>query len=95
MAKKKQNKITCILKKFKKERHIVDEIGRIQDELRMSHCLVNHIPTMQFSIGISRNTQSKSYMLSLTEYEWESQNDALCDILKHALFQLHKQLVKL
>ena len=28
---------------------------------------VNNIPTMQFYNGISRNTRSKSYMLSLTE----------------------------
>ena len=34
----------------------------------------NNIPTMQFFTGISRNTQSKSYMLSLTECVWEFQN---------------------
>ena len=32
---------------------------------------VNNIPTMQFFTGISRNTLSKSYMLSLTECLWE------------------------
>ena len=33
---------------------------------------VKNIPTMQFFIGILRNTQSKSYMLSLmTECVWE------------------------
>ena len=32
---------------------------------------VNNIPTMQFFTGISRNTQSKSYMLALTERVWE------------------------
>ena len=37
---------------------------------------VNNIPTMQFFIGISRNTQPKSYMLSLTEGVWEFQNNA-------------------
>ena len=40
---------------------------------------VNNIPTIQFFIGISRNTQSKSYMLSLTECVWDFQNDALWD----------------
>ena len=41
---------------------------------------VNNIPTMQFFIGISRNTQSKSYMLSLmTECVWEFRNIALWD----------------
>ena len=29
--------------------------------------------------GISRNTQSKSYMLSLTECVWDFQNNALWD----------------
>ena len=38
---------------------------------------VNNIPTMQFLSGISRNTQSKSYMLSLTECVWNFQNNAL------------------
>ena len=32
---------------------------------------VNNIPTMQFFSGISRNTQSKTYMLRLTECVWE------------------------
>ena len=41
--------------------------------------LVNNIPTMQFFFGISRNTQSKSYMLSLTECVWDFQNIALWD----------------
>ena len=39
---------------------------------------------MQSFTGNSENTQSKSYMLSLTEYLWEFQNDALLDT--HALF---------
>ena len=47
---------------------------------------VNNIPTMQFFTGISRNTQSKSYMLSLTECVWEFQNNALWDTCLHALF---------
>ena len=42
---------------------------------------VNNIPTMQFFTGISRNTQSKTYMLSLTECVWDFQNIALWDIL--------------
>ena len=40
---------------------------------------VNNISTMQFFTGISRNTQSKSYILSLTECVWEFQNNALWD----------------
>ena len=32
--------------------------------------LVDNILTMQFFTGIFRNTQSKSNMLSLTEYVW-------------------------
>ena len=32
---------------------------------------VNSIPTMQFFTGVSRNTQSKSNMLSWTECVWE------------------------
>ena len=47
---------------------------------------VNIILTMQFFAGISRNTQSKFYMLSLTECVWEFQNNALWDTHKHALF---------
>ena len=39
----------------------------------------NNIPTMQFFTGISRNTQSKSYMLSLTECDWEFRDNALWD----------------
>ena len=37
------------------------------------------IPTMQLITGISRNTQSKSYTLSLTECVWELRNSALWD----------------
>ena len=40
---------------------------------------VNNIPTMQYFTGISRNTQSKSYMLPLTECDWDFQNNALWD----------------
>ena len=40
---------------------------------------VNNIPAMQFLSRISRNTQSKSYMLSLTECVWDFQNNALWD----------------
>ena len=40
---------------------------------------VNNIPTMQVFTEISRNTQSKSYMLSLTECIWEFPNNALWD----------------
>ena len=40
---------------------------------------IGHVNVMQFFTGISRYTQSKSYMLSLTECVWESQNNALWD----------------
>ena len=41
---------------------------------------VDNIPSTQFFFtGISRNTQSKSYMLSLTECVQDFQNNALCD----------------
>ena len=46
---------------------------------RCSDCIsyaighVNNTPTMQFFPRISRNTQSKSYMLSLTECVWDFQ----------------------
>ena len=38
---------------------------------------VNNIPTMQFFNEISRYSQSKSYTLSLIEYVWDFQNNAL------------------
>ena len=40
---------------------------------------------MQLFIGISRNSQSKSYMLSLTECVWDFQNNALWDTHYHAV----------
>ena len=40
---------------------------------------VSDVPSMQLITGISRNTQSISYMLSLTECVWEFQNNALWD----------------
>ena len=40
---------------------------------------------MQYFTGISRNAQSKSYMLSLTECVWELQNNALWDTHYHAI----------
>ena len=46
--------------------------------LRIIIVTCNNIPT------ISRNTQSKSYMLSLTECVWEFQNNALWDTHKYA-----------
>ena len=48
---------------------------------------VSNIPVMPFLTGISDNTQSKSCMLSLTEYFWDFQNNALWATLKHALLQ--------
>ena len=47
---------------------------------------VNNIPTTQFFTGISRNTLTKSYRLSLTECVWDSQDHTLWDTHKHALF---------
>ena len=48
---------------------------------------VNNIPTMQLITGISRNTQSKSYTLSLTERLWDFQNVPLWDAHKHVLLE--------
>ena len=45
----------------------------------------NNIPEMQFFTGISRNSQSKSYKLSLTECALNFKNNALWDTQKHAL----------
>ena len=47
-----------------------------------------NIPTMQFFTGISRNTQSKSSMLSLTECVWNFQNDAFWDTINMPSFSL-------
>ena len=55
--------------------------------LIMGH--VNNIPTMQLFIGISRNTQSKSYMLSLTGCVWDFQNNALWDTHQYAQLFYH------
>ena len=42
-------------------------------------------PQCNCSLKFSRNTQSKSYKLPLTECVWEFQNNALWDTLQHAL----------
>ena len=47
--------------------------------LRLPIGHVSNIPTMQFFTGISRNTQSKSSMLSVTECVWDFQNNASWD----------------
>ena len=47
---------------------------------------VNNIPTMQLFTGISRNTQSKSHMLLLTECVCHFQNSVFWDTLYHAYF---------
>ena len=39
---------------------------------------------MKFFTGITRNTQSKSYMLSLSERVWDFQNNVLWDTHCHA-----------
>ena len=45
---------------------------------------VHNIPTMQFFIGISRNTRSEYYMLLLTECVWEFRNNAFdTDMIIH------------
>ena len=58
--------------------------------MKMSKCFapiahVNNVPTMQFFTGISRNTETKSYMLSFTECVWEFRSNALWDTLFPAL----------
>ena len=40
---------------------------------------VNNVPTMQFFTGISKTTQFKSHMLSITECVWEFRNNVLWD----------------
>ena len=40
---------------------------------------VNNIPTIHFTLEFSKNTQSKSYMLWLTECVWKFHNNALWD----------------
>ena len=57
------------------------EYSFIPSEVFKTIAHVNNIPTMQSFTGISRNTQSKSYMLSLTECVWDFQDNALCDTL--------------
>ena len=52
---------------------VCDELTLIQQEIEQ----VNNNPTVQLFTGISRNTQSKSYTLSLTECVWEFQKNAL------------------
>mgnify|MGYP001801283614 CR=1 FL=1 len=47
---------------------------------------VKNVPTMQLFTGISRNTQSKSNMLSLSECVWEFRNNAPIDM---PYLQLH------
>ena len=47
---------------------------------------VINIPTMQSFTGTSNYTQSKSYILSLTECLREFRNNSLWDIRQHALF---------
>ena len=54
---------------------------------------VNKIPPMQFFTGISRNTQSKSYMLSLAECVLDFQNNAYRDNDDHALLFTFKAKV--
>ena len=53
-----------------------------------AYCL--HTPTMQYFTGISRNTQSKSYMLSLTECAWGDRNNDSCT---HPTMSIHGPLI--
>ena len=65
---------------------------RPQFDLIIGH--VNSIPAIEFFSGISRNTQSKSYKLSLTECVWEFRNDALWDTHYHAILKLHSHFYR-
>ena len=60
-----ERNLTGVLELVSGEAHAYSKIGHVND-----------IPTMQFFTGISRNTQSNSYMSSLTECVWEFQNNA-------------------
>ena len=53
---------------------------RIHQENCMSIGHDNNIQTIQSLTGFSRNTQSKSYMLKLTEFFLDFPNGALWDI---------------
>ena len=59
------------------------QISSVFEENLYGH--VNIVHMMQFINAISRNTQSKTYMLSLTECVWEFQNHALWDTHWHVL----------
>ena len=63
---------------LKSEGHQFNQYVTIKQNI-VSIGRVNKIPTMQFFAGISRNTQSRLYMLSLTECVWDFQNNALWD----------------
>ena len=54
-------------------------LSKVDDKDIIGHVI--NIPSMQLLTGISRNTQSNSYMLSLTECVWEFRNNALWDTL--------------
>ena len=53
------------------------QISSVIEEKLYEH--VNIVNIMQFINVISRNTQLKPYMPSLTEHVWEFKNDALRD----------------
>ena len=57
------------------------EFARVMYEPRYESLIehVNKIPTMQFFTGIFKNTQSELYMLSLTEWVCDFQNNVLWD----------------
>ena len=52
---------------------------KIENDLLMHPIRIGHVNNIRFSTGISRYTQSKSYMLSLTDCVREFQNNALWD----------------
>ena len=57
--------------------YTVDKLKGLVTVVQKRH--VNNIPTMHLFTGISRNTQSKLCMLSLTECVWDFRNNALWD----------------
>ena len=71
------NRIEDLRESFKRKMSEADKWP--EKVLQSSIWNVNNIPTMQFLTGIFRNTQSKSYMLSLAECVWELRNSALWD----------------
>ena len=80
------------------KKYTVNDIYAIIDKIQSNgqYCIMGYSSTSQaarlFKYGklttshnaISKNTQSKSYTLSLTECVWEFRNNALWDTHQHA-----------